>query len=223
VTDALRTTVADVVARGDRPILVGGCCTLLPGALAGARDAVGEVGLAYIDGHLDLYDGVTSPTGEPADMPIAVIAGHGPAAWVSHVDAPLVPPARLVLLGPRDRDEAADLGSVLPEEIGLAPEVTPEEIRRAGADATGIAARRRLGDGPFWVHVDVDALDQDEFPATDYLMPGGLLLAELVALLTPLLRSSRLVGLSVACYNPEKDPSGTHAARLVDALASAFG
>jgi arginase len=49
-----------------------GGCSLLPG-LAGARRTYGRVGPAYLDGHLDLYDGVTSPTGEAADMPISVV------------------------------------------------------------------------------------------------------------------------------------------------------
>ena len=79
-TDALRTAVADLVRGGDRPFVLGGCCTLLPGRSPGARDVLGPVGLVYVDGHLDFYDGVTSPTGEAADMPIAVLLGDGPAA-----------------------------------------------------------------------------------------------------------------------------------------------
>ena len=83
VTDAVRARVRDLVGDGRLPVVLGGCCSLLPGALAGARDALGSIGLAYFDGHLDLYDGRTSPTGEPADMPVAVVVGHGPAAWAS--------------------------------------------------------------------------------------------------------------------------------------------
>jgi arginase len=79
-TRALRSLVRDQVDGGAVPFLVGGCCTLLPGALGGARDALGTIGLAYLDGHLDLYDGRTSLTGEPADMPISVITGRGLAA-----------------------------------------------------------------------------------------------------------------------------------------------
>ena len=64
-TEAIRTLVRDQVAAGELPFLLGGCCTLLPGALSGARDALGQIGLGYLDGHLDLYDGQTSETGEP--------------------------------------------------------------------------------------------------------------------------------------------------------------
>src|SRR6202042_1493530 len=71
-TRAPRSLVRDQIDDGAVPFLVGGCCTLLPGALGGARDALGAIGLAYLDGHLDLYDGRTSPTGEPADMGVWV-------------------------------------------------------------------------------------------------------------------------------------------------------
>ena len=200
-------------------------CTLLPGALAGARDAHGEVGLAYLDGHLDLYDGVTSPTGEPADMPIAVVTGHGPAAWVREVagstGSPLIAPDRLVLLGPRDRDEAIGYGSVLPEQLGLALEHTPARLRIAGLAATGTAVADRIG--RYWVHLDVDVLDEHEFPATDYLMPGGLTLTELGDLLRPLTRSTNCVGVSIGCYNPQRDVDGSGGRDLVALLADALG
>src|SRR4029453_18461850 len=57
-----RGGVAEVISGGARPLLAGGCCSEVPGALAGARDALGRIGLAYLDGHLELYDGEASPT-----------------------------------------------------------------------------------------------------------------------------------------------------------------
>ena len=44
-TEAIRSLVRDQVAAGELPFLLGGCCTLLPGALSGARDALGQIGL----------------------------------------------------------------------------------------------------------------------------------------------------------------------------------
>ena len=82
MTRAVRAAVRDVVADGARPLVLGGCCALVPGALAGLRDAVGALGVAYVDGHVDVYDGATSPTGEGADMPMSVAFGLGPDAWV---------------------------------------------------------------------------------------------------------------------------------------------
>jgi arginase len=215
VTETVGQAVGGVLRNGQLPFLLGGCCTLLPAALAAARVALeAGVGLAYLDGHLDLYDGRTSPTGEPADMPIAVITGHGPAAWVELVGAPIVEADRLLLIGPRDREEALTYGSVMPEDLGQRPEWTPSDLRQQGPTAAGELAAASLGD--FWLHLDVDVLDETAFPATDYLMPGGLQVPELTELMRPLLISPRLIGASIACYNPQKDPDGSCAQALVE-------
>ncbi len=216
-TETIRTVVRDQVAAGQLPFLLGGCCTLLPGALSGARDALGRIGLGYLDGHLDLYDGQTSETGEPADMPISVITGRGPAAWSAAVNAPLVTRPGLVLLGPRDRGEAVDYGSVMPEDAGLDTELGPATLRERGLAGSGAATRDQLSAaaGRYWLHLDVDVLDELAFPATDYLQPGGLTLAELAELIRPLLASPALAGVSLACYNPQKDPGGRGATALL--------
>jgi arginase len=230
VTSAVRARVRDLVAAGDLPFLAGGCCTLLPGALAGARDALApggsaRIGLAYLDGPLDLYDGQTSPTGEPADMPISVVTGHGPAAWSADVGAPVADPARLALLGPRDRGEAVAGGSVMPENAGLEAELSPAALRARGLAEAGRAAARQIsgGAGRYWVHLDVDVLDEQVFPATDYLMPGGLTLDELHDLMGPLLAGPGLAGVSLGCYNPDRDPARSGAAVLVSLLGTVLG
>ena len=48
-----------------------------------------------------------------------------------------------------------------------------------------VAAHLAGGAGRFWLHLDVDVLGEDVFPATDYLMPDGLDMLELVGLCTP--------------------------------------
>ena len=39
MTVAVRAAVRETVASGERPFVLGGCCSLLPGAMAGVRDA----------------------------------------------------------------------------------------------------------------------------------------------------------------------------------------
>ena len=238
VTSQVRARTDNIVRSGRLPVLLGGCCTLLPGALAGARDALAggrpsapgalaggrQLGLAYLDGHLDLCDGRTSPTGEAADMPIAVISGHGPGPWSKMLGAPVVSPARLKLVGPRDRADAGVMGSVLPEQAGLSAELDPAALRAEGLAEAGqrVAAELASSGGQYWVHLDVDVLDEDEFPATDYPMPGGLTWPELTSLLLPMTQSAALIGFSLAGYSPEQDPGGAAARSLVDLLQVAL-
>jgi arginase len=219
VSTAVRGRVSSVVAAGKIPVLIGGCCSMVPGALAGVRDVLGDLGLAYVDGHLDLYDASSSPTGEAGDMPVAVITGLGPARWAQHVGAPLIAPGLLVLLGAADRVEAGLMQSAMPEDLGIPVEQAPRALRSVGLAAAGIAARGRLGER-YWVHFDVDVLDKREFPATDYPNQTGLSLAEAHDLMLPLTQSDGMVGFSVACFNPQRDPDGNCARSLTALLGS---
>jgi arginase len=222
-TAAIADAVSATLSLGKRPFLAGGCCAELPGALAGARDGLGRVGLIHLDGHLDLYDGETSPTGEAADMPVSVALGRGPAAWVAAAGGASVAADRVAALGYRDREESLRHGMAQPERV--APELSRLPIEVVRDEGPGIAADRALssiGDGPFWLHLDVDVLDEAVFPATDYLMPGGMEWGDLRAALPPLLRSPRLIGLSLACYNPAKDPDRSCGRALVETLGAAL-
>ena len=79
----IREKSAALASANDGPLLVlGGCCTLVPAVLGGLADSGRTPRIAYVDGHLDLYDGDNSETGEAADMPLAVALGRGPAGWL---------------------------------------------------------------------------------------------------------------------------------------------
>jgi len=222
MTATIRSAVAARIEAGERPFLAGGCCAELPGALAGARDALGSVGLVHLDGHLDLYDGVTSPTGEAADMPVAVALGIGPKTWVELAGGASVAADRAALVGFRDREETLEYGMLQPEALDPAPLLRSlVDLRTSGPGAAAAEVADALGErGPFWLHFDVDVLDPTVFPATDYLMPDGLDWEELGAVLGPLTSAPSLVGVSLGCYNPEKDPDRSCGRALVDALSA---
>ena len=218
----VRSRVSSIAAKGEVPVILGGCCTLLPAALAGACDAHGKLGLAYLDGHLDLFTGHTSPTGEGADMPVAAILGLGPEELLETIGpVPIVEPANMALLGARDEEEL-EMIAPLPKGLGIGRIENRDALRHAELEhvAHSVADELTADGGHFWLHLDVDVLDRDAFPATDYLMPDGLSLAELKALLGPLAGSPRLAGINVTCFNPEKDRDGSCGTALVEMLKS---
>jgi arginase len=224
-TKVLRAEIARCLRDGYRPILLGGCCTQVVGAVAGARDVLGRVGVAYLDGHLDLYDGATSPTGEAADMPLAALLGRGSAPWIDAAGGASVAPDDIALLGPRDVEDAAGRGSLLPEDFSPAiPLWTNLDIVAEGpAKVAGdVVAKFAATDRPFWLAVDVDIVDQTAFPATDYLMPGGLSWDIFATLFNGLARSPQLMGISLACYNPEKDAGLRDGKRLAELIIQAL-
>ena len=226
LTAEVRERVAALVAEGRVPLVLGGCCTLVPGALAGARDALGECGVAYLDGHLDLYEGESSQTGEAADFPLAAAIGRAPAALLDRLGGDrVVDPERVALLGPRDEEEAVGLGSETPKQVGIAHYRDRDSLRGADLATVGADAAARLAEGGrrYWLHLDVDVLDQDAFPATDVLMPDGLSLAELSELMAPLLAHPGLAGVNLVCFNPEKDPDSACGDALAGLALSGLG
>jgi arginase family enzyme len=213
---AIASRVREVLEARERPLVLGGDCTLLLGVF---QALPGGSGLWFVDGHADFFDGESSPTGEAADMDLAILTGHGPPGLLDR-EGPLVEPAAVVLLGHRPAelhpDVARENDRIDPAIRALtAPEVRERGAARAGADAAAWLAER-----PAWLHLDLDVLDEAVLPAVSYPQPLGLDWDELVALVRPLVAAPKLLGVSVADLNPDRDPDGTHAARIVEALHS---
>jgi arginase len=75
MTDALNTAVGTAVSRGRFPFVYGGDCSSLLGIVTSLRDARGEVGLVFIDGHEDTTPPELSEDGEAADTEIGLLRG----------------------------------------------------------------------------------------------------------------------------------------------------
>jgi arginase len=224
-TSEVRRAVAETLSRGERPFLVGGCCAIVPGALAGVRDIRGGVSLAHLDGHLDLYDEATSQLGEAADMPVAVAIGLGPRAWVAAAGGPSLSSSDVWIVGYRDRAQSLADGMLMPED--LSPPIsslTTEEVRSEGPDRAGARVARALasGSGHTWVHLDLDIVDPALFFANDAPVPEGLTWDELTELLAAICASPALAGISLGCYNPEKDRNQENGRQIVDMFREAL-
>lgn len=221
-SSAIRTAVGNLMAKGERLLIVGGDCSLLIGVWAAIKDNFGRVGLAFVDGHLDFYDGRSSPTGDASDMELAILTRHGPIGLTDMAGPPpLIAPSDVVVLGYRDGDQAASYGA--PDPTIVAPEMKLYDVQtvrsdgptRLGAEITALFTN---SPGRFWLHLDLDVLDQAVMPAVDYLMPGGLDWDELAELIRPLTTSPALIGMDVTILNPRLDPNGEYANRTVKFL-----
>jgi arginase len=226
IADLVRATakVADWVAAAvdadERPLLIGGDCSLLTGTFAGLCRAGIAPGLWMVDGHPDALDGQTSPTGEAADMDLAFLLGAAPEPLARVAGpGPLVDAERVLLLGHRP----ASLGPDTERELALVPDrvtaVDAPSIIRRGARAVGREAADRLADRPSWLHLDLDVLDESVFSAVTYPQPHGLDWDALADLLEPLVRSPGLVGISVADLEPDQDADRTQTRAVVDFLS----
>jgi arginase len=205
-------------------LVLGGDCSIIIGCLLALR-RVGRYGLFFIDGHADFYQPEASPTGEVADMDLAIVTGRGPETLTNIENLrPLVKDEDVVAFGYRDVDEQKRYGCQEIKRTDIhAMELS--EIRDIGLkESTTTELQKLLNNGidGFWVHLDADVLDDAIMPAVDYRMSGGLSFEELSSILSILLASQKAFGLSVAIFNPNLDKDGSIAKAFVNSITRGF-
>jgi arginase len=220
VADAIGT----VLGAGGFPIVLGGDCSiLLASSLALKRR--GRYGLLFIDGHADFYQPEANPNGEAASMELAFVTGFGPRILTDLEDrGPLVRIEDVVAFGFRDGEQQREFGSQpLPSTLRSCD---LESVRQMGIDLAAESAIAHLTrselDG-FFVHLDVDCLNDDIMPAVDYRIPDGLSWSELDAILRLAVGHEKAIGLEITIYNPLLDPDGSVGRALTDALVKVLG
>lgn len=222
-------TVADHLApildAGDFPLVLGGDCSILLGPLLSLRRR-GAYGLCFIDGHLDLLTPETSKTKGAAGMDLALALGHGPKV-LADLDGlgPLVQDRDVAAIGYRGNlagygefvsgPDRPDLRwNPLEEVLDLGPRHVAESVisHFLQSDIQG-----------FWVHLDVDVLDDQVMPAVDSRQPGGLTYSELGVMLNVLLGSPGAVGMEITILDPDLDAEGQITEGFVAFLEDVFG
>ncbi len=216
----LADAVGRVVDGGEFPVVVGGDCSILLGCTLALRRR-GRYGLLFLDGHADFYAPHQSLTGEAADMDLALVSGRGPDAVVNlEGRKPYVRDEDIVVFAHRDAALAHKYGS---QDVRATDMTVMDlgEVRKAGAKAAAATAVQRLGTADskgFWVHLDVDVLDDAVMPSVDYRMTDGLYFDELAAVLRAAVASGRAVGINITIFNPNLDPNRLVARNLVGCL-----
>jgi arginase len=225
LVSATREAAAQALHRGRLPLLVGGDCPVLLGALAAGRDGHRNPGLLLVDGHEDAWPPERSDTGEASDSEVAIALGRV-AGLPAPLDdlVPLLAPDALAMLGPRDRGELDEDGvESLDGAVALFRDDVAVRASGAARSAMDAAATLAGASDSFWLHVDLDVLRTDDFPAADYLQPGGLTWNELLEIAAPALADPRCFGCSIVIYNPDLDPKRTSASRIVRFIADLVG
>ncbi|GEC02476.1 arginase [Streptomyces spinoverrucosus] len=214
----LADAVGEALDSGRFPVVLGGDCSILLGNLLALKRR-GRHGLLFLDGHTDFYQPEAEPMGEAASMDLALATGRGPRLLADLAGrGPLVRDEDVVVLGYRDAAESAQFGmQPLPPELYA---MDLDGVRAVGAGTAARQAVERLASVPggYWVHLDVDVLDDAVMPAVDYRQPGGLTWLELEDVLSTALADERAVGLDVTIFNPRLDPDGSIAAGLTECL-----
>lgn len=214
----LRPRVESAVKSGALPLILSGDCVSVLAVIAGARRYFRNVSLIYVDRDADLNVPATTPSGCIDGMVISQIIGRGAPELVRFWGEPPLVRAPDVAIFGFERLDA-------PEEQWLATSPLRRhpalEVSAVGAEKAARLALERVhvANHDFVLHFDVDVINSDEFPWTNFPGTGGLSLNEAREALRVFASQANLAAMVVAGYNPKMDPDGAGARKLIDLLA----
>jgi arginase len=212
LSQKLSQTIGAIIDRESFPLVLGGDCRMLVGIFKALAGKKADAGLIFLDGHADFHTAKTSPSGDPADMELAVLTGRGPDQITRLAGKyPLLKDRDVVVYGIRAWDHIAE------SNIEVYDRQRMMDIGFDCAAKEGLEdfAQREL---PAWLHFDVDVLDPEVMPVM-FPEPGGLNFEEAHDFLNLVWNSCQIEGLSIACYHPRLDTDGSAGKRLVTLVA----
>jgi arginase len=209
------------VKSGALVLVLGGDCAQVIGLLTGVRRYYKHVNLLWFDRDADLNTPASTPSGRIDGMVVAHVIGRGAPELVRFFgESPLVREPDVTLFGLERLD---------PPEQELLSKSPMRHIDAADVQAKGGSAAARDGLAyvhadahEFVLHLDTDVIAVDEFPAVNVPGADGLRMVDVRAALTEFVKHKNLLGLVVAQYNPDKDPDGSSAKKLVDLLVDSL-
>jgi arginase len=217
----LKTRAEIAVKSGALVLVLGGECVQVVGLLTAARRYYKHIHLLWVDRDADLNTPATTPSGRIDGMVVAHIIGKGAPELVRFWgEPPLVREPDVTLFG------LARLDPPEQDFLSRSPlrHVSAFDIQSKGAAASAADALSHLHADAreFVLHLDLDVIAQEEFPAVVVPGSGGLSFDEVRAALKEITRHKNLVGLDVAQFNPDKDTNGDCAKKIVDLLVESL-
>jgi arginase len=216
----LASAVADALRHNRLPCVIGGDHSCAGGTWAGvARTLQGELGLVWVDAHMDSHTPGTSHTGRLHGMPLAWLLGQDDNPLYGLASGVLAP-SRVALIGVRsfEPEEEERLNRLGVRVFHI------EEVHKRGLDAvfTDALAIATTGTAAFGISIDLDAVTPEEAPGVGTPVAGGIEGAELARVLERVAGRTDLLAMELVEYLPRLDPDGRSARVAIDLLLAAL-
>ncbi|WP_264524685.1 arginase family protein [Flavobacterium sp. N502536] len=211
----------NLLSQNKFPFILGGDCSILLGAAIALKQK-GNYGLFYLDGHTDFMDVALSETGGVGGMAASIVTGNGTEKLTNILNLrPYINEENLWCVGNREYDDAYE------NEIrnSAATYVSLENLRKEGilksVQSFLSEVKNKKLDG-FWLHIDLDVLNDAVMPCVDSRTPDGLTYEEFNELLALLFQSNQLTGLEITILDPDLDVTGQYTKEFVQQFTTTF-
>lgn len=213
--------VNNLLTRNKFPFILGGDCSILLGSAIALKQK-GNYALFYLDGHTDFMDVSLSETGGIGGMAASIVTGNGHEKLTNILNlSPYIKEENLWCAGNREYDDQYE------NEIrnSSATYISLKDLREKGISNCTAAflseVENRNLDG-FWLHIDVDVLNDTIMPCVDSRTPDGLTYDEFNELTSYLFQSKKLSGLEITILDPDLDTTGQYTKDFVDNITTTF-
>lgn len=191
------TVMSDVLTETApaRVLTFGGDCTVDVASIAHLAATHPDLRLVWIDAHADLNTHVSSPSGHAHGMPLRLLLGEGHPRLIP---ATTLSPDRCLLVGTRSMDPP-EVDVVRAQQI---PQLTAPDLRDRPAQLIDLLDSWLPERASVHVHLDLDVLDPETWPAVAVPEPDGLTVDDVVAVIDAVRRRGDLVGATITEYTP---------------------
>jgi arginase family enzyme len=193
--------VDDALEAGRVPVLLAGECSIAATTLPVALEHRPDARVLWLDAHADYNTPETTTSAYLGGMSLSAACGE----WDAGLGG-TIPSSRVVLAGVRDIDS----GERVVLDAGGATVVGASVVE------TLVGVKNALDGAPVYVHVDLDVIDPEHFPA-QFPAAGGLHPEKLYDLAEAVSDDSEIVGLEVTAFEAPEDPV-EHAAAAETAM-----
>jgi arginase len=203
----LALSIKQQIATGKKPMVIGGEHTCAVGTWSGVQSAYadqGDIGLIWIDAHMDSHTPQTSLSQHLHGMPLAALLGYGyPSLTGILHSAPKLLPRNLCLIGVRSFEEGeAVLLKKLNVKVYFIDEVLQRGFMNVLQEAIASVSVNTCG---FGVSLDLDSIDPQDAPAVDVPEANGIRAHDVLVGLEKVAQDKRLLAVEIVEFDPMHD------------------
>ncbi|MBA3660466.1 MAG: arginase [Gammaproteobacteria bacterium] len=205
--ERMARTIDDLVKKKERFCVIGGDHTSALGTFSGTAAAIreqGDLGLIWIDAHMDSHTPETTESGRLHGMPLAALLGYGsPKLTGIMYPGAKIKPENVCLIGVRSFETAEALFlKDLNVRVYLMEEVNQRGFLNVLKEARSHVSQRTYGYG---ISLDLDSIDPADAPAVGVPEPFGLSGEDVYAGFALLASDKHLLATEIAEFDPSHD------------------
>jgi arginase len=187
--------------------VIGGDHASAIGTWSGVYDALspqGDLGLIWVDAHMDSHTPETSLSGRIHGMPLACLLGYGYPTLTNILhENPKLKPEHVCLVGVRSYESGeAELLKRLGVRIFFMDEIKKRGLQSVMNEAHEIVNRDTIAYG---LSIDLDGFDPEDAPGVEVPEKNGIRAQEFLQTLTRFHQDPRLVGIEIVEFDAALD------------------